>query len=63
MFGKLLSSVTKIATIPLDVVNIGIDVVAGGDGSKASRSDSINPLENVAEVRDDVADALEELDE
>lgn len=61
MFGSLLKGVTKIATSPLDVVDIGVDVVTGGDGSKRSRRDS--PLSGLIDMRDDVADAFEELDD
>jgi hypothetical protein len=61
MFGSLLKGVTKIATSPLDIVDIGVDVVTGGDGSKNSRRDS--PLSGLINMRDDVADAFEELDD
>lgn len=61
MFGGFLKGVTKIVSSPLDVVDIGLDVVTGGDGSKHSRRDSL--LSGFIDVRDDVANAFEELDE
>lgn len=61
MLGKLLSTVTKVATLPLDVANITLDVACGGDGSKRSRSDS--PLGGLEDIRDQVAESMEEFDE
>lgn len=61
MFGSLLKSATRIATSPLDIADIGLDVVTGGNGSKSSRRDSL--LSGLIESRDDVADAFEELDD
>jgi len=61
MFGSLLSTAFKIATLPVDVASIGVDVVTGGDGSKKSRTkDSI--IGDVEGVRDAVADAIESVD-
>lgn len=60
MFGKLLSKAFKIATLPVDVASIGVDVVTG-DGSKKSRTkDSL--VGDVRGVRDAVADAIESVD-
>lgn len=61
MFGSLLSIATKIITAPIDIVDIGVDVVTGGDGSKRSRQNS--PLSGIIDTRDDVADAFDELDD
>jgi len=58
MFGKLFSAGIKVVTLPVDVVNIGLDVASGGSGSKHSRSDS--PLGSLERVRDEVADSVEE---
>ena len=59
MIGKLLSGVVKVVTIPVDVAEIVLDVATGGDGSKQSRHDlDISPTK----LRDDVCEALEEID-
>ena len=63
MFGSLLSSAIKIATLPVDAANIGMDVMTGGDGSKSSRNDSDNPLSLLEQMRDAVADAAEDIDD
>jgi len=60
MIGKLLSSAVKVVTCPVDIAEASIDVLAGGDGSKRSRQDGINPM---SAVRDGVCKALEDLDE
>ena len=60
MFGKLLGSAIKIATLPLDVVDVVLDVADGGDGSKRSREQGDNILTN---IRDGVIDAVEAIDE
>jgi hypothetical protein len=60
MFGSLLGGVARLATLPLDVADISLDIVSGGDGSRHSRRDSI--LSPLVDTRDDFADALEELD-
>lgn len=61
MFGSLLSAATRIVTSPVDIVDIGVDVVTGGDGSKRSRRDSL--LSGVLDTRDDVAKSFKELDD
>lgn len=63
MFGKFISSAIKVVTLPVDAANAGLDVLAGGDGSKRSRLSVPTPLSLVEEVRDAVADAAEEIDE
>jgi hypothetical protein len=62
MLGKLFSAATQIVTIPLDVVNVGVDTLSGGTGDKHSRSHTpiLGPLEN---VRDNIAGTFERLDE
>ena len=37
MFGKLISSAIKVATLPIDVAESTLDVLSGGDGSKESK--------------------------
>jgi hypothetical protein len=61
MFGGILKSATRMVSSPLDIADIGMDVLTGGDGSKRSRRDS--PLSGILETRDEVANAFEELDE
>lgn len=64
MFGKLISSVIKVATLPIDAVNITGDIATGGDGSKRSRNDPNNcsPAALAEQIRDKVADAAEDID-
>lgn len=62
MIGKLLSTAIKVVTVPVDIANAGMDVLSGGDGSKASRNDSDNPLSLVEHIRDAAANAAEEID-
>ena len=66
MFGKLLSSAIKIATLPVDAANAAADLVTGGDGSKRSRNhnpDFPNPLSFAEKLRDKVAEAAEDIDD
>ena len=60
MLGKLISNVIKVATIPVDVLDIGIDMVSGGDGSKRSRQKSDCPM--LSNLRDRITEAVEEID-
>lgn len=60
MLGKLLGAAVKAITIPVDIVEIGADMVMGGDGSKQSRNSTDLPL--VSNLRDKVVDALEDID-
>lgn len=60
MIGKLLSQAVKIATCPVDVAEAVVDVMVGGDGSKASRQD--NPVAP-SHVRDAACRALEDIDD
>lgn len=65
MFGKLLSTVIKVVTLPVDAANVVGDIVTGGDGSKRSRnaSDNCSPFALTEQIRDKVADAAEEIDD
>ena len=66
MFGKLLSSAIKIATLPVDVASAAADLATGGDGSKRSRtntSDFPNPLGLAEKLRDKTAEAAEAIDD
>ena len=58
MFGSLLSLGTKLVTLPVDLADVGLDIVSGGDGKNP---DSI--LTSVRDVRDEVADSFKALDE
>jgi len=63
MFGKLLSSAIKVVTLPIDAANIALDVATGGDGSKESRNDDLNPLSDLENIRDRIAESAEEIDD
>ena len=60
MIGKLLSGALKIVTLPVDIVEIGMDMATGGDGSKQSRNSTDLPM--VSNLRDKIADTLEDID-
>jgi hypothetical protein len=60
MFGRILSGVIKVATLPIDAVEIGADMCMGGDGSKESRRQAGLPLPS--DVRDAVCDVAEDID-
>lgn len=62
MFGKLLGTAIRVATLPLDAVNAAVDLSIGGSGSKHSRTDGANPLGILEEIRDRVAETAEEID-
>lgn len=62
MFGELLSTVVKVATLPLDVTNATLDIVTGGDGSKKSRKDSPITLSMLEEIRDELAKDCKKID-
>lgn len=61
MFGSLLSSVIKVATLPLDVAEIAADVVIGGNGDRRTISE-VSPTVLPSDMRDSVADAAKEID-
>lgn len=54
MFGKLL----KVATLPLDAINIVADIVTTGDGSKSSRKE-VPLLGDIERARDAIAEDLD----
>ena len=62
MFGSLIGGAIRLVTLPVDMAEAGMDVLAGGDGSKRSREMSDTPLRMLAEMRDGVAKAAEDLD-
>lgn len=59
MIGKLLGAVVRIVTIPVDIVEIGIDMATGGSGSKSSRKSVDMPM--LSNLRDKVAETLEDI--
>lgn len=63
MFGNLLSSVIKVATLPLDAINAGADMLCGGDGSKKSRTQDESPTAMLEKLRDAIAKAAKNSDE
>jgi hypothetical protein len=58
MCGKLISGVIKIATLPIDIVESGFDVVTGGDGSKKSKEMSDMP--RIGALRDGLCKGIED---
>ena len=62
MFGKLISGAIKIATCPIDVVGAGMDVLCGGNGSKASRKMTESPLSILTDIRDAACKTIEDID-
>ena len=63
MFGKLISTAIKTATLPIDALNAAQDIAFGNDGSKRSRTrDDFNPLGDLEKLRDRVAEAAERID-
>jgi hypothetical protein len=63
MFGKLISTVFKVATLPIDVASISLDVLSGGDGSKDERLDSHNLIAPLEQIRDKICETMEDLDD
>lgn len=62
MFGKLLSKVITVATLPLDAANAGMDILCGGSGSKGSRNSYDSPLALLEQLRDKVKESAEDVD-
>lgn len=61
MFGKFLSSVFKVVTLPVDAASAAADMATGGDGSKESRT-TLSPLGELEILRDHIADAAKDID-
>lgn len=59
MIGKLLSDAIKIATIPIDVAEIALDLTTGGDGSRKELKQSDLPL--ASNLRDEVTKVLDKI--
>lgn len=58
MLGSILSGIIKVATLPIDIAESGLDVIAGGDGSKESKEESgITPFSS---LRDGVCKGIED---
>ena len=60
MFGNLISGAVRLITIPVDVVEVGVDMVTGGDGSREDLN-KVVPLPS--NLRDATCDLLEALDD
>lgn len=63
MIGNILSTVIRVATLPIDAASAATDIIIGGDGSKQSRTDGSNPFGMLEEIRDAVADTAKEIDQ
>lgn len=63
MIGNFLSTVIKVATLPIDAASAALDVCVGGDGSKQSRTDGSNPIGMIEEIRDAVTQAVKDIDQ
>lgn len=61
MIGKFLSGVIKVATIPIDIAETGLDLATGGDGSRKELKQADLPL--ISTLRDEVTKAIEKIDE
>jgi hypothetical protein len=59
MFGKLLSTVTKVASVPLDVAEIGLDVATGGNGDRKELRDALGLP---SDIRDKICEHIEDID-
>ena len=57
--GKLLGAALRIVTLPVDIVEIGTDMATGGSGSKHSRNSTDLPM--LSNLRDKVAETLEDI--
>ncbi len=62
MIGKLLSTVVKVATLPIDVGEAMLDCMTGGDGKKDSRKHFRQDVPSLTTPRDAICDLLEDLD-
>jgi hypothetical protein len=60
MIGQLLSGAIKVVTCPVDILESGLDVLTGGDGSKRSKNESDCP--RLGTLRDGICRGLEDLD-
>lgn len=65
MFGDILSSVIRVATLPVDAANAALNIAMGGDGSKESRTGhgTGGPFEMLEQLRDAVADTAKSIDD
>lgn len=63
MIGNILSTVIRVATLPIDAASAATDILTGGDGSKESRTDGGNPFGMLEEIRDAVADTAKEINQ
>ena len=59
MLGKLLSGALKVVTLPVDIVEVGIDMATGGNGDRREMKDAF-PC--ASSLRDKVAEAIEKID-
>lgn len=62
MIGNLIGAAIRVATLPIDAANAGMDILTGGEGDKRSRTEDWNPLGALEKLRDRVAETAEEID-
>lgn len=59
MIGKLIGTAIRVATLPVDALEIGADLMTGGDGSRRELRGAVPML---SELRDKVAETAEGID-
>jgi hypothetical protein len=60
MIGKLLSGAIKLVTLPVDVIEIGADLMTGGNGDRRGLKDVVPMASN---LRDAVCKTIEKIDD
>lgn len=60
MIGKLISKAIRVVTLPIDAVEIGFDLMTGGDGSRLKLKNAVPQL---SELRDKVCEQAEKIDD
>lgn len=62
MIGKLLSAVTQVVTLPLDIVNAGLTAIDGGTPSSKEDRSQVPILGDLASGRDEICKIMEDID-
>ena len=58
--GGLIGKAIKLATVPIDIAEVGLDLATGGDGSRDGLKDADLPM--ASQLRDAVVDVVENID-